>query len=202
LLNLVSMRPIALASMLVVPLVSGCVFLLDDDDDDCDYGGLPLAQAELAIPTPTYRNPDSGQCQELPGGPGGGECDRCGRCPPVTTDQAPEPAPDWGECLGVCGGLDEATCLATDACRAAYLTACIGGDCPDEGYAYHGCWTVAPAAPVRGGACEGLSAYECSRHDDCVARHVQIVDCIDCTTDPTVGPFESCAAEPELAARE
>ena len=199
LLNSLVMRSIALVSLMALPVLSGCVFLFDDDDD-CDYGGLATDEEPgIAIPVPTYRNPDSGQCEET-AQPPGGECDRCGRCPPVTTDQAPEPAPDWGECMSVCTGLDETTCLVTDACRAAYLTSCLGGGCPDEGYLYYGCWAVAPAAPVRGGVCEGLTAYECSRHDDCVARHVQIIDCVDCTTDPTVGAFESCAAEPDLAA--
>jgi len=199
LLKITPMRSIALVWLLALPVLSGCLILFDDDDDDCDYGGIANADEEgIALPVPTYRNPDTGQCEEVAGNPGG-ECDRCGRCPPVARDQAPEPAPDWGECMNACTGLDETTCLATDACRAAYLTSCIGGGCPDEGYLYYACWAVAPAAPIRGGDCEGLSAYECSRHDDCVARHAQILDCVDCTTDPTVGGFESCAAEPELA---
>ena len=191
------MRSIILASILPI-LLGGCVFI-GDDDDDCDYGGFPSAhQAKVALP-PTFRNPDSGQCEEVAGDPGE-QCDLCGRCAP--TDEAPEPPPDWGACEDVCTGLDEATCLITDACRAAYLTACIGGGCPDDGYVYYGCWAIAPAAPVRGGDCEELGAYECSRHDDCVTHHVQIVDCVNCTSDPTVGGFESCAAEPDLAAGE
>lgn len=194
-LNSVPMRSFAFASLLL-PALSGCI-LLDGDDDDCDYGGVPRAgEADIAIPTPFLRNPDTGQCEEIPTDTGGGECDPCGRCPP-TDPQAP---PDWGECQNACTGLDEATCLATDACRASYLTACLLGGCPDDGYEYYACWAVAPAGYTRGGACEGLAAYDCSRHDDCVTRHVKITDCVDCTSDPTVGGFESCAAEPEPVA--
>ena len=191
------MRTLVLACSLV-PILSGCI-LLDGDDDDCDYGGVPRAdEASIAIPTPLLRNPDSGQCEEqVVPPPGGGECDVCGRCPPTPADQEPQALPDWGECQNACTGLDEATCLATDACRAAYLTACVGGGCPDDGYEYYGCWAVAPAGSTRGGTCEGLGAYDCSRHDDCVSRHVKIVDCVNCTSDPTVGGFESCAAEGE-----
>lgn len=199
LLNQVLMRHFAMACLLL-PVLSGCI-LLDGDDDDCDYGGdLRAGEADIAIPTPLLRNPDSGQCEDVPIDTGGGECDPCGRCAPTGDQQEPQAPPDWGECQNACSGLDEATCLATDACRAAYLTACVGGGCPDDGYDYYACWAVAPAGYTRGGTCEGLDAYECSRHDDCVARHARIVDCVDCTSDPTVGGFESCAAESEPAA--
>jgi len=187
----VLMRALILA-WLVLPVLSGCL-LLDGDDDSCDYAGAGLDEKQIALPVPTLRNPDTGQCEEQ-ATTGGGQCDPCGICPP--TDEPTEPPPDWGECQNACTGLDEQTCLVTDACRAAYLTACVGGGCPDDGYEYYGCWAVAPAGATRGGTCEGLGAYDCSRHDDCVARHVKIVDCVDCTTDPTVGAFESCAAEP------
>jgi hypothetical protein len=182
-------------ALLALSIGSGCIFL--DDDDDCPYGGIGEAEPQdMGIELPTYRNPDSGQCEEVPQN-GGDQCDLCGRC--VPTDEPTVPPPDWGDCSSACSGLDEFTCLVADGCRAAYLTACIGGGCPDDGYLYYGCWSVAPLGATRGGTCEGLGAYDCSRHDDCVARHVRIVDCVDCTTDPTVGAFESCAAEPPLA---
>ena len=99
-----------------IVLLPGCFIV--SDDDDCDYGGIRAEgdEAGLEAPQQLYRNPDTGQCDDLGGGGGGGgtNCDRCGNC----YDQVPEdrePAPDWGECTNFCTGLDETTCQATDA---------------------------------------------------------------------------------------
>src|SRR5690606_6714992 len=59
--------------------------------------------------------------------------------------------------------------------------------------------------PVQGGQCAGLDAWECSRHDDCVALHAS--NCGDPSnpgdpTDPNgdiacgISDFRECAAEP------
>jgi hypothetical protein len=185
--------------LLVLPalLSSGC--FLYSDDDDCDYGGIPAGEALAA----ELRNPYTGLCEFGGGGGGGGPCD------PQYEGEAPQPEPqDWAICYGGCEGLDELTCLATPACRAAYVSNCADWQgCSEQSYTFFQCWGTAPSGAIQGGPCEGLDAYQCSRHDDCVARHYASSSCgggtpaegADCApiTDPSqVGVFQSCAAEP------
>jgi len=160
--------PYTLALLALASAASGCV-LYDDDDDDgdddvCAYAGDSIGWA--------VRNPQTGTCEDF----GGGGC-----------YGAPEPVPDWASCWGECEGLDAQTCLGTSGCRAAYeFGECPpGGDCSTVG-PFLGCWGTAPSGPVQG-ACDGLDAYECSRHDDCIAVY-----------DTTSGEsrFSYCAAEP------
>jgi len=183
------------AAVLGISLATaGCDFYFGGGDDDCNYGGA-YAEPDAA----GYRNPFSGQCEYTGGGGGGG----CGVVP-ATDVGAPEAA-DWAQCYSYCTGLDEQGCMATSGCRAIYRGNCPEGlDCGIvEDYTYVECWATAPSGPVQGGGCEGLDAYECSRHDDCVARHYPAGSCsgseADCAPgyyDPTgVGAFESCAAE-------
>ncbi|HET7499919.1 MAG TPA: hypothetical protein VFK02_02920 [Kofleriaceae bacterium] len=69
-----------------------------------------------------------------------------------------DPGPlDFADCAP-CPAADEATCLASDGCRAIYH---------DGGYT--ACWPTAPSGPVHTGACVGLDAHACSRHDNCTA---------------------------------
>ena len=136
-------RLVVIAALITL---AGC----DDTPDDCLYGGGRLAIAEQQ-----YRDPQSGVCQSF-----GYGCDPvCGYDCPATG--APEAQPDWAMCYGACEGLDEAACKTTSACRAVY-----------NGSNFHECWGVAQTGPVQGGGCTGLSAQECSRHDDCVAIHM------------------------------
>jgi hypothetical protein len=67
-----------------------------------------------------------------------------------------------GLCESHCTGLTEGVCQATAGCYAAYF------DDPttDGGRYFEGCWQTSPSGPV-GGSCQGLSAYECARHDNC-----------------------------------
>lgn len=94
---------------------------------------------------------------------------------------------DFAECnvATLCASIDEAPCLSAVSCRAVYR----------DGGGYAGCRNTAPSGAVRGGACEGLDAYECSRHDDCVAVH-----------GPAAGfdgraEFLRCADEPAAVSR-
>jgi hypothetical protein len=138
-------------------------------------------------PSPGLRNPESGKCESFPGG-GGGGCNGA---------DVPVPAPpDWAVCDGTCAGLDEATCKASDACRAIYANE-LPPNVDGIHFVYKECWPTAPSGPVRGGGCDGLDAQECSRHDDCVARHDSDWSaCMDFSNcDWTVGQFMSCAAE-------
>jgi hypothetical protein len=140
----------------------GCFYF--GGDDDC--AGDP----DLGAPIAPLRNPFSGQCEAYGGGGGGG----CGDVVPAyaeAADRAPVEYLDWAACYGFCEGLDETTCLATDACRGIYtetLADCL--DCAPV-REYVACWNTAPSGPVRGTGCSGYDAQECSRHDDCIAIH-------------------------------
>ncbi len=101
---------------------------------------------------------------ELKRDPQTGEC-RAVDLPFCT--EGPDGWPDWGPCNGACDAFatDEPACLLADGCRA------IQAGAPGAPAAYAACWQVPPSGPVRGTPCEGLDAYECSRHDDCAAEH-------------------------------
>jgi hypothetical protein len=151
-------RQLALAAFLVASS-TGCLFF-DDGDDDCDYGGVRADEAGAAVYDPGIRNPETGECEFWGGGGGGGQCDACGNCPDVPTEDDRAPAPTWGSCESGCEGLDQTTCEATSACRAIFT---------DNGFA--ACWPTDTTGPVQGGGCEGLDAFACSVHDDCSAVH-------------------------------
>ncbi len=143
------------------------------DDADCQAVFAGDGYRGLEIASPELRNPDSGQCEPFYTG-GGGGCDACGSCYDAPTGAESPPPPDWAQCYGACESLDESACLAASGCRAAY----VGG-------AFFQCWGTAPSGPTQGGDCSALGAYECSRHDDCVAHHAA----------GAPGMFQSCAAE-------
>lgn len=150
-----------LAFLLV--MVAGCFA----DDDQCAY----YDYAGGAYPAYELRDPTTGVCE-----PYGNDyyCDDpCQPCP--ATGAAEIAQPDWAMCYGACEGLDETTCKSTSGCRAAYA-----------GDSFYQCWATAPSGPVQGGDCSTYDALECSRHDDCVARHA---------TGSPIGSFLSCAAE-------
>ena len=133
---------------------SGCY--LYDDDDPCDYGG---AAPDLAYPE--LRNPETGVCEYRGGGGGGG-----GDCYELQ-EEAPALPIDWASCYSHCEGLEESNCQATSGCRAVYAEDASGQT------SFYECWATAPSGPVQG-ACEGLSAHECSRYDSCSAVHTQV----------------------------
>lgn len=168
-------------SLVLLALVSGCTLYFDDDDEP------PCAIPLTLDPGSGYRNPETGMCEQ---GPTPWPCDdRCGPCPAVV--ESALSLPDWGECVGECTGLDEATCMVTAGCRIAYAN----DPTNDAGPQFWACWAVAQSGPIQGGGCTGLAAQECSRHDDCTATYDVSID-----TDGVVvsGDFASCAPEDAL----
>jgi hypothetical protein len=151
------------------------------------YPGMPLL------------DPYTGKCEDV----GGGGClPMGGGTPPPTppggggSDGIAQP--DWASCTNQCQDLDEATCKASDGCRAIYADACPPwADCFT--LQYKACWPTAPTGgPIRGGDCSAITdAYECSRHDDCVANHASDWSgCMDPNTCAwTLGGFLSCGPE-------
>ena len=148
--------------------LSGCFLYFGGDDDDCLFGGG--AGETAGAPAPGIRNPFTGQCEFFGGGPF--PCDdRCGPCPAPAEAPAGAPSsdpipggaamPSWGFCESQCSVLFEGACLATEGCRGIY----------DPEGRYSECWSVDLTGPIQGGVCDGLDAWECSRHDDCVAIH-------------------------------
>ncbi len=156
-------RPRALLPVIFLAnVVSGCVFF-EGNDNKCyseDTGDERARNDRLDPSNGVCRFFDNGACS-----------DSCAPC-----DDNGQPVPDWAPCESACDDLPVGTCMATPGCRAIY----VGGD-------FYDCWAVAPSGPIHGGGCEGLDAYNCSRHDDCVASH------LDGTID--YPPFASCAAE-------
>ena len=75
-------------------------------------------------------------------------------------------------------------------CRAIY----IGGTTP----AFSECWATDMTGPIQGGGCDGLDAYACSQHDDCVAIHAGGCTDTDGFADPSCPPgaFVECGDEP------
>jgi len=90
------------------------------------------------------------------------------------------PAPDWPTCGGACAGHDRATCVASAACHAVIVT--------DH---YDSCWDVPPSGAIQG-ACAGLSAADCARHDDCASAFR-----VELTPESQLSyAFDHCDAEP------
>jgi len=130
---------------LLVLVLGGCNLYFGDDDDVCASAGGADNKAAL------QRDPSTGQCVAT----GDPDCTTCGFCEGTGADL------DWGTCSTTCSKLDEHTCKVTPGCYAAYL-----------GGTFWECWETAPSGPVQG-ACTGLDAHQCSRHDDCVAYYSQ-----------------------------
>jgi len=151
--------------LVIVVAIAGC----DDSDQQCalyDRGGAPDIAAQ------EYRDPISGTCQSF----GGYDCsDPCQPCPGLAEGVVAQP--DWALCYAQCEGLDENTCKGTPACRAIY---------EGNNTVFNECWGVAQSGPVQGGNCTSFDAYECSRHDDCIAIHA---------AGTPIGSFLSCAPE-------
>ncbi|MCB9561340.1 MAG: hypothetical protein H6708_13110 [Kofleriaceae bacterium] len=160
--------------MVATSAAAGCT-IYTGDDDDCNYDWGGVAQG--------IRNPDTNQCEYWGGG--GGGCDD-------TPVYEPQAYPDWAYCDTACEQLDEQGCLVTSGCRATYVTQYCppNADCAFM-QEFSGCVGTAPSGPVQG-ACEGLDAHECSRHDDCIAVYMA-----DPTGEDLYNPtFSYCAPEP------
>gem|GEM_PF-1335334 len=171
-----------MVAAIVAVTASGCsLYFGDDTGDDCQFGFGAEDQAAFG----GVRNPQTNQCDFVGGGGGG-----CGR--DANDDDTFVPAPvDWAQCFTECEGLDESSCFAADRCRATYLQCPPGSDCFRE---FAGCVGIAPSGPITGEACQGLDAYGCSQHNDCVA----IYGTTDLPNDgyEGTGVFIGCDAEP------
>jgi len=163
--------------------VPGAFEFCDREPSVCDPTTVPPPP-----PPQLLRDPQTGKC--VAGGGGGG-----GGCGPGTGVDVPA-LQDWGICGSPCESLDEPSCRAADGCRAIYANRYPPNVDAVE-FVFETCWPTAPSGPVRGGTCEGLGAQECSRHDDCIARHES--DWSSCSDpagcDYTAGQFNSCVAE-------
>lgn len=178
------MRP-CLALLLAFPFLTsaGCS-LYSGDDDVCAYPAEDESGASR--PGVGLRNPETGECEYF--GTDDQPCDpECGPCPAYSE---PVPEPSWGLCESQCTGLGEGTCLETSGCRGIYTEG-------PEDLLYLACWATDTSGPIQGGACEGLGAYECSRHDDCAAVHQTNCDFATDSDAPGCEPteFQRCAEE-------
>jgi len=175
-----SVRVVSLGLALALAAgASACV--LHFGDDDLCAGDQPV----FAIAASQLLNPETLACQEF----GAPPC-TCGDC------AEPPPIPTWGSCQSPCTGLDEQGCAITVGCRAAYDEVCLLTDAictlPDNGY--YGCFAVDTTGPIAG-ACDNLDAFECSRHDDCLATYRRDDRCAnmqDDDLDGLVDEFDEC----------
>ncbi len=158
-----------------VLLFAGCDLYLDDDEPPCALTGAEGASAA------TYRNPETGACDLY----GYGGCDnQCGPCPGGDLVGIP----DLAACYSACEELSEQQCLSTAGCYATYD---VDGAPGAFGPVFWTCHPTAPSGPIHG-LCSGLSAAECSRHDDCSLQYDDVIN-----TDPQYGSgrFERCVPE-------
>ena len=155
----------------------------DTGDDACPPG-------EAAPPAPLdLRDPSTLECQSF----GSEVCDP--RCPCALDDSNDAvPIPTWGWCDSPCEGLAESDCFAAAECRAVFDYGCWTRDsiCPLE-TPFLGCYPVDQSGPIGGGGCDGLDAWTCSVHNDCIALHTQ--QCSGDTTD-CWQQFIACDDEP------
>lgn len=131
--------------LVLLALLPACI-IYDGGDDAIECEDPVYVPYELLDPATLV-------CQDFGG-------TQCGPVAPAA-DQLAVPIPTWGECDSPCRDLDEGTCLGTSGCRGAYEDASGG---------FLGCYAVDQSGPVQG-PCDGLDAWSCSQHDDCIAMH-------------------------------
>lgn len=146
------------ALLLIAALgLGGCVLHLSDDTACGDDIGPPPAGGDLV-------NPSSLQCERFAEPP-------CGEFDPSI--------PTWGSCESACFAHGEATCLNTPGCRGAYDHDCLFGTGPCAAMtAFLGCFPV-DNNPDFATPCDGLDAWNCSRHEQCFATHRAAPGCRD-----------------------
>jgi hypothetical protein len=169
--------------------------------DDCFFGAPEVSDTDR-------RDPFTGACVPFQY-PCDGVCGPCTALSIDTSSTAPSAGrprelrtvaePDWAVCYNACGGHDEAGCAADPQCRVIY----DANSNVDEPPRYRECWGIAPSGPADPGGCSGLDAYECSRHNDCVAYYdddgdqLRFTMCVDevqgCYSDEDCGSESHCS---------
>ncbi len=153
--------PLLAALGLALAALPGCIIDFGGDDEPCAQD-LPAGTAGAPIST-LRLDPETLVCRQVDLG--------CGGCGPCAQPSAVE-INTWAECQTQCTGLDIAVCGQTAGCRQTWDEQCLLTDAlctlPDGGYL--GCFAVDTTGPVQG-ACDGLAAQECSRHDDCLGTY-------------------------------
>jgi hypothetical protein len=108
-----------------------------------------------------FFDPSAGQCIDV----GSAEACQCNVGPGRT------------ECIvGDAHDLDLAAC---DTCQVSTEQACIERSGCIAAYldgSFDQCRTAAPSGPLHVGACVGLDAHQCSRHDNCALRYLRAAD--------------------------
>ncbi len=150
----------ALPALALALSSSACVIHLGDDDQPCALAGdTPAGDAAGTL----LVDPQTLACTEFGFG---GTCGACGPCP-----EPLPPIPTWAACQTACTGLSEIACDNTAGCRTTYDDACLLGTGPCTAFvAFLGCFAIDSSGPDTG-PCEGLDAFECSRHENCLATY-------------------------------
>lgn len=157
------LRTLSFAPALALSLSSSaCIIHLGDDDQTC--GAVDDGGAAGDVAATLLLDPETLTCVEF--GFGGG----CGLCEPCP--EPLPPIPTWGSCQTQCTGLSEIACDHTAGCRTTYDHNCLlgGGPCTAL-QAFLGCFAIDTTGPDAG-PCENLGAFECSRHENCLATYL------------------------------
>jgi hypothetical protein len=154
----------------VLAVIWGCGLYWGNSSGDDTCGDVNGGAATVE------RDPTTGACVAPPPDP----------CP-CGHECATPLIPPTESCSGPCELLDEASCLATANCHAAYSSLpAFDTPPPPPADNFLGCWDIAPLPTLEGGPCVENAALACSQHDDCVSV---IPD----------GEFSTCADKPTHA---
>ncbi len=164
------LAPSAAVAVLALLLPACTIHWGGDDDIYCPA----LDEGAPFVPDPGLLNPWTLVCESFGGG-------GCGSCGPCAGDAEADPAaiPSWGSCASGCEGLAEAQCQSAANCRTVYDDICLFTDGPCSLLTpFLGCYPIDQTGPATG-ACDGLDAWECSRHNDCLASYRSSPGCRD-----------------------
>lgn len=149
--------------ILLCVVLGGCSLYTGDDQHTCP----PLTDEGADIPAQGTRDPQTGTCVFE------SSCsDEC-PCPGVANDTAGIAAQEGGECNGPCNALDEAACVTTSTCHAAYTVQTSDNEGGAPAQTFWGCWDITPQTPTYGGACANLSAFACAIDPGCGSVYTQ-----------------------------
>lgn len=149
------------ALALALPSSACLIHLGDDDATPC---ALSDTEPAFDVALTLLLDPSTLTCVQFDFG----SCNACGECPPGPLGALPS----WGACQSQCTGLSEIACDNTAGCRTTYDHACLTGEGPCTAFTpFLGCFAIDMTGPAEG-SCEGLDAFECSRHENCLATYL------------------------------